>query len=700
MRKNRPFPILRLFICCAIAFAAVQLAARPTAQPAADNAFAQDDAANETLFAALDLSLPELAAVKKAADAGDWALARRELAAHLRNRNVRTWHWPNGELPAANANMQIADNATSDKVQGGLVKIWHTFPDGKIDWYYNATRDKPPYNPEWQWQLNRMAFWREMARAYRNTKDERYPQAWVRQLHSFLEQCPAPQTVQNGRDSTWRTIEAGLRMSGSWPEAFHSFLHSPSVSDDDLAAYLYATLEHARYLSRFNTRANWLTMEMNGLYTAGVVFPELKEAAQWRQQVIDTLSGQARTQFLPDGAHYELTPGYHSVALNNILEPLQLAQAVGRENEFPQDYTAATEAAYDFLMQIMAPDRNSPRMNDSWSLNTQSYMRRALNYFPQRRDFRWLATDGKFGDIPQQTSFNLDWAGYLVMRENWQRDANYVLFDVGPLGLAHAHQDKLNVIFHPYGRELLFDSSGGSYEQSPWRRYAVDTFSHNTVLVDGLPQRRNTRDRKANVSKAAIDSGWQSTPQSDFGYGVYDEGYGEIGNRIATHTRRVLYAKPDIVIVADTLEPLDAKEHSYQARWHLLTTQTTLDPQTGITTTIDEGVPNMAVVPLLADGLHVATASAQTEPELLGWNVVKDSGIKEQPATTVTHTRSGSGIQRFVTLLLPQRSGQSRSVQQIKQSAPDIFEVTFTDGEIIHIEVSPEPTGAIRLERK
>ena len=223
--------------------------------------------------------------------------------------------------------------------------------------------------------------------------------------------------------------------------------------------------------------------------------------------------------------------------------------------------------------------------------------------FPQRDDFAWVASNGRRGQPPAQTSHAFPYAGYFVMRSGWGRDANYLCFDAGPLGYSHVHQDKLHLVLWAHGREILFDGGGGPYEHSPWRAYDIDTFSHNTVLVDGKPQRRSRRNRLACVSKVPIDARWESTAGHDFAAGVYDAGYGSEQHRPATHTRRVLFVKPDLFVIADTLTPTDQAEHSYQARWHLMTPLTARHDATSAVCTSDAGRPNLVIVPLLAQGL-------------------------------------------------------------------------------------------------
>jgi hypothetical protein len=283
------------------------------------------------------------------------------------------------------------------------------------------------------------------------------------------------------------------------------------------------------------------------------------------------------------------------------------------------------------------------------------------------------------------------------MRSGWGRNANYGVLRAGPIGYSHCQQDNLDFLLWSYGRQLLFSSGGGSYEQSKWRSYATDTYGHNCVLVDGKAQRRQTKDRMANVSKAPLDARWESTSDHDFAVGVYDKGYGDEISFIATQTRCVLFLKPDIFVVADTLAPNDAASHAYQARWQLLTTQSQIDKSTNSLITADPGLPNLAIVPLLSDGLEVRSASAQTEPELLGWNVRKDLVPEYVPATTLLHTRKGTGVQSFLTLFLALKCGSPNPVTNVKATGAGAALVTLADGRQLAIIADSNPSGGMEI---
>jgi hypothetical protein len=369
-----------------------------------------------------------------------------------------------------------------------------------------------------------------------------------------------------------------------------------------------------------------------------------------------------------------------------MLASVDVASTTGFESEIPAAYISGLEKAYDFNLALHTPDANLPRFNDSWPAGTDWIFRNAISRFPDRADLRWVLTQGKEGSAPGFTSKFLDWSGYAVMRSGWGRKENYLVFDVGPLGFGHIHQDKLNLVLWAWGREILFDSGGGSYEHaSKFRQWSLSTASHNSVLVDGLNQNvPESRDWKvrykdpASVAQSPIDAGWISTPAFDYARAVFDRGYGPARQKIARHERQVLFLKPDIFVVADLLTPIDDLEHTYDARWHLLTTKTDTNPTTGVVVTADPGLANLAIVPLHPEGLSVKAVSAQETPEILGWNNRKDMTPQLLPATTVVHLRKGAGPQQFLTLLLPLRPGQTNPVMNIVPGEPTL--ITLVDG--------------------
>ena len=660
------------------------------------------------LFAALNLDYPGLAQVKANVAQSDYPAAITNLGSYLRGRTNVTWFFnPHAVTNAVSYNKSLAD-ATATGTETS-VSIPYTFPGGNIDWFFNVTTNPAngfAPNNEWQWQLNRMMWWPNLGQTYwGRSRDEYYAQAWVGQLRDWIADCPAQSSLKNVAGSTWRTIETGLRMSTYWPDTYHRFLESPSFTDADVTLYLKSCVEQARYLNSFYTQANFLTMEMAGLYTVGALYPELNEAAGWRTLAAQKLYEQQLVQFQPDGWHYELSPGYHAVAIDNTLQIYQVAALEGRVGELPAGYLAGLEKAYQALLYMAAPNRVTPPVNDSGRNDVKARLQEGYSYFTNRLDFLWLATGGIQGTPPAQTSYSFLYGGFNAMRSGWETNANFAFFDAGPLGQSgHRHEDKLAVQLWCYGRELLFDHGAGNYETSLWRSYSISSYGHNTVVVDGLDQEGGDGNSAAPdadyVATNSINMRWESDVAHDFAAGTYDRGYSNYTYRPASQTRRVLFVKPDLFLVADTLAPSSAGvSHTYEARWNLLPTNTLVDAATKAVTTADAGAANLAIVPCLSAGLAVSNVVALETTvlsQVLGWKV--QSGITTHvPCTTVTQTRSGAGTNQFLTLFLPLAAGASNPVTQVTATGPTSADVLLRDGRTLKVSADPNPARGLRL---
>ena len=139
------------------------------------------------------------------------------------------------------------------------------------------------------------------------------------------------------------------------------------------------------------------------------------------------------------------------------------------------------------------------------------------------------------------------------------------------------------------------------------------------------------------------------------------------------------------MLVADTLEPNDDANHTYQARWNVNCTQLkeVVANHPALATTL-ENRKNLVVVPLLTDGLESRWVSKQVEPEVLGWYVIKDAG-PYRPAATICHTISGNGIRRFLTMFVILEPGEEPPIKRVKQLSEKSAEVAFADGRVMTV---------------
>lgn len=625
---------------------------------------------DQEFFEMLNLDYPGLEKVKQAVSNSEIDEAKSKFVKHIKDRENPKWHFDWHARPE-NPSTSGFDTTTVDRyARNELVSVgvWHDF-GGEIDWSINPMENK--YR-EWTWQLSRHHFWRAMGRAYWKTGDEKYAKAFVFQMNSWVKQNLVPiDNAGNNTGSRWRTIETGIRTGQTWFPSFYYFLSSPSFDDESVLIMLKSFVEHAHHLMRWPQTGNWLTMEANGLFHIGVMLPEFKEAEQWRETAIDRLYKELDNQVYPDGAQIELSSGYHQVSLRNFTMPIKLAEL--NKIEVPGNYIAKLEKMCHYNLYAAMPNGQLPALNDGGWTNIRGYCREGFGYFPDRTDMQWMATDGKKGTRPKYDSYAFPYAGHFVMRSGWDKSDRYMLFDAGPFGYGHQHEDKLHFVLYAHGRVHVTDPGNYPYDSSQWRKYHISAFAHNTILVDGMPQKRRGFNRKLYVAKEPMDQNWYSGDDYDYIYGVFNEdpkkaegvieGYGPKRIQSVTHKREIIFVKPDYWIMLDTLTPHDEAEHSYESPFHLDAEAVEIDRDSKAVITKNMDTGNLMIIPAMVPGLDVEVMLGQIEPYVQGW--VREGNYGVRPIPTPTYTLKKKGTAYFAYVFYPTPKSEKSPVESV-----------------------------------
>ncbi|MBQ9788538.1 MAG: alginate lyase family protein [Lentisphaeria bacterium] len=624
-------------------------------------------------------------------------------ADYFRNRN-KTVDIEEHEFYAKVGN---ADDIVDGKVI--VVDRPYHFKDGKIDFHFNPTVENKPFNPEWTWQFNRHHIWDILADKYLETFNSRYAKCFTSQFLDWFNQCPPPKRLKvdtNTVGSAWRTIDTGIRLGATWPKAWNTFIKSPEFTDRTMMLFLASALRQAKHLYANKTGGNWVTYEMKGLYCFSVLFPEFKESKTFRSDAINAVYNLVNARVLPDGAHDELTTSYHCGVIYNLLKLIQIGEQVGLQDEFPQKYLDLAEKGLEYALSMMTPDGYIPLVNDSGKDNVEKMVAEFAYLFPNNKNFAFIAENRPQDKRPEYTSIFHPYAGYAVMRSSWGKDANYLCFDVGPLGMSHYHHDKLNISINAGDEELLFDGNA-SYENSAYRNYSVEAKGHNLPIVDGKGQFRSPEEplnRKTleKIKKIMpndwhwftlaenrrvfepIDGSFISNDTIDFAQGYFSDN----GKHFpAKHHRQVLFVKPDCFLVVDRLTPYDNQEHLFQLRWHVDTINEEIDSskiwQSNRGKTYD-----LVIAPLFASETEVRSIHNQHNPEILGYRVCYPA--PGHPATTVLHERKGKGEQTFFTLLMPFKSAEKNPVKKIQRIGKNAVEIVFDNGKILNLQLQEQ----------
>ena len=552
----------------------------------------------------LNLDYPGLEAVKKAYEEKKILLAAHELAEYFRRKKHPVW-------PTQQPEKKIEIDEASEKV------LRHEFAYRDSTIYMGERvdfRNNPTNSNEWIWGLNRMGHWVTLLNGYLKTEKEDYAQEYNAEVIDWTVRNPAP-SFRLTRVPSWRNLEAGIRMSGTWPNTFFGFLASPSFQTQTIQLMLASMWSHAKHIKRFPSGQrfvnNWVIIGSNGLASVGMNFPEFQDAELWAQTGLQRLSDQLDKQVYPDGMQHELATGYHLACMHSFYQAYDMAQKTA--TLVPPDFKQTLEKMFEYVMYVSTPSRQVPPTNDAHRNDITNWMNIGADLF-ERDDMKYIATDGVSGQQPEQTSIQFPWGGHSVMRSDWNSDAWHLFFDAGPAGVSHQHEDKLNIDVSAFGRDFITDGGKGLYIPDKWRNYFLSTSAHNTILIDGQGQLRIPYNETHRV-EAPLKNSWYSDDDLDFASGSYSDGYG--AERIpVTHSRYVLFKKNEYWLVLDYLT--GDGEHEFESLVHFTPCQVRLNKtENSLRTLYDDG-KNIKLVSTASVPVQIEVVEGQENPEQ-GW---------------------------------------------------------------------------------
>ncbi|MDO4295554.1 MAG: alginate lyase family protein [bacterium] len=663
----------------------------------------------EFFLECLDENVEEVRQMQKAATEGDFLTARQLFAQYIRGSlQPELFFAIPYEKPENWITMEEeTEEEAADRIcENRLISCGIEYDFGKeVDWDYNPT---PNQYKEWTWQLNRHNEWKLLAHVYRKTHNEKYAEACARLFQSWVRQAVCDWEAGSRETECWRTIEAGIRMGANWPYALFTFYQTPAFTDDILVDWYKSLVENARRLERRRTTGNWLVMEMNGLAHIAIEAPILKDSKHWYQVAVDVLVQELQKQIYEDGFHYELATGYHDVVINNYQRMMVMAKAF--HMEIPEVFVRYLKKMCRLDVKLMMPDGTLPDLNDGSRAKVAEILERRKALFEDDEVLNWAVSEGKEGKALEETSIILPNSGFFVMRTGWDADATWVLFDGGPFGRAHQHEDKLSVTIYANHKYLLIEGGNYGYDGSPMRRYVMSTRAHNTIRVDGLEQSRlrSFRWQEDDIKKP---SGLVAEvgEEFDFAEAVYEDGYGtELKEAVTdfwnfegkltdeerkkvdksvSHKRSLyFFKKPEhglkpFLLVVDRLYAKDGKEHSYELIWHLNSENPVMEE--------GEHRLEMKDVTVLTAGeaSQMQVVSGQMEPEVQGWMSLKGSkkGAVEIPTLLCT-AKAGSGC--MVTVLYPHLEGEKCPIKAVladKEVEAEKVTLQLENGECIAV---------------
>jgi hypothetical protein len=525
------------------------------------------------------------------------------------------------------------------------------------------------------WELNRHQWLVRLGQAYRLTGDERFVETFADAIRSWHRANPP------GMGINWASsLEAAFRLI-SWCWALSLFRGAVALTPRLRVELVDGIAGHAsrieRYLSYYFSPNTHLTGEALGLLYASTFLPLLPAAPRWRDLAVEILVRESDRQILPDGVYMEQSTCYHRYTAEVYLHFMILA----RRNRIavPDRVGERVERLVDALVTLCRPDGSMPPIGDAdggWLLpleprspgDARGVLATAAAVFG-RGDHAWagggatpevlwlLGSDGvdaldrlEHAPPERESSTLLPRGGYAVMRSGWDREADQVILDVGPLGChvtgAHGHADLLSVQASFGGHPYIVDAGTFRYTGDEGERgYYRGTSAHSTVDVDGAGQAVPRGPFGWTSRPAAYLVHWEANAGLDVAVGEH-RAYGRLPDPV-THRRKVVRERSRLCIVVDDL--VGRGEHRVDLRFQFAPMPVALEPTQWVRA-VRSPTAGLFVQAFSTAPLKAAVLEGELDPRQ-GW--VSTGYGRQEPAPVLVYTMVARLPIRIITVLVP-----------------------------------------------
>jgi uncharacterized heparinase superfamily protein len=269
-----------------------------------------------------------------------------------------------------------------------------------------------------------------------------------------------------GQGSGWEPYPTSLRIV-NWIKW--------SLTGNILPDYAIASIAvQIRWLVRrieWHLMGNHLFANAKALIYGGLFF-QGQEADAWLTKGLQILKHEISEQIMPDGGQFELSPMYHALAVEDMLDLINIAGAFGR-HDLVQEWGQHVPRMLDWLEIMSHPDGCISFFNDA-----------AFGVAPPNASLRHYARRLGFQVSTSLVALrHLKDSGYVRMAAG-----EFVLIaDFGRVGPdylpGHAHADTLSFELSVAEQRVFVNSGTSEYGISLERQRQRGTAAHNTVTI-------------------------------------------------------------------------------------------------------------------------------------------------------------------------------------------------------------------------
>ena len=387
---------------------------------------------------------------------------------------------------------------------------WHLNPLTQLhvntDVHWTQISDFDAGDIKYVWEPSRFTVVYTLVRAYAATGNTAYARAFWDLITDWAEKNPANlgPNWKCGQEATFRVM--------AWCFGLYAFYDHGTP--DQIALLVVMIAAHAERIEKnidyaYSQNNNHGVSEGMGLWTIGLLFPELNRADHWATLGKTIFEAEVRRQVYADGSYAQHSPNYQRVMLHDAIWALRLGEL--NKRPFPKDiYEKVADTAH-FLLQILdlesgrAPNHGA---NDSaliLPLNDQHsddfrpviqaayylvYKERLFANTDVNEDIFWLFGPDALANpvstnLPHQENLAAEIGGFYTLRQS----DSWMMVRCADYHSRPHHADQLHLDFWWRGINLCCDAGTYLYNGNPpWQNGLSTTAVHNTVIVDNNDQ--------------------------------------------------------------------------------------------------------------------------------------------------------------------------------------------------------------------
>lgn len=352
-----------------------------------------------------------------------------------------------------------------DAILDNRIELLHH--EEQVDW--SICWHEELSTPLWRFNLHYFEYLLPLAKAYLDSGEEAYLNKAKSLIESWISSCPR---TKGG--AAWDPYTISMRIV-NWL-AFYDELKGDLEADAGFLTLFNASLAdqfvHLGTCLEVDLLANHYLEDLKALVILACYFDD--EATF--KLAYPRLLEQVKEQILPDGMHFELSPMYHKIVLEDLMRAVAALEASGRGESAFREFRL--QDMCDCLYSLERNTKRTPLFNDcgdNVAKSRDALLGCAKSHFCIEPVFKPVFPD----------------AGYCVLERETDAGLVKVIFDTGNPGpeyaMGHVHCDALSFECFINGEPWIVNCGTYAYQDESRLEYKK-TLSHSTVMVDGEEQ--------------------------------------------------------------------------------------------------------------------------------------------------------------------------------------------------------------------